>query len=101
MIAAILGGEILGVVGMIFAIPLTAVIYTLLRDMSMEKEAKKIAISVESTSDLSKELLAEKNPLYGRATGIYKMKEMGFDLLSEEDKTNRFGYYERHFYFGW
>lgn len=30
-----------------------------------------------------------------------KMKEMGFDLLSEEDKTNRFGYYERHFYFGW
>lgn len=25
-----------------------------------------------------KELLAEKNPLYGRATGIYKMTEMGF-----------------------
>lgn len=25
-----------------------------------------------------KEILAEKNPLYGRATGIYKMKEMGF-----------------------
>lgn len=48
LIAAILGGEILGVVGMIFAIPLTAVIYTLLRDMSMEKEAKKIAISVET-----------------------------------------------------
>lgn len=30
-----------------------------------------------------------------------KMKEMGFDLLSEEDKTNRFGYYKKHFYFGW
>ena len=27
---------------------------------------------------IEKELLAEKNPLYGRATGIYKMKEMGF-----------------------
>ena len=29
-------------------------------------------------SFIEKELLAEKNPLYGRATGIYKMKEMGF-----------------------
>ena len=29
-------------------------------------------------SFIEKKLLAEKNPLYGRATGIYKMKEMGF-----------------------
>ncbi len=29
-------------------------------------------------SFIEKDLLAEKNPLYGRATGIYKMKEMGF-----------------------
>lgn len=29
-------------------------------------------------SFIEKEILAEKNPLYGRATGIYKMKEMGF-----------------------
>ena len=29
-------------------------------------------------SFIEKELLAEKNPLYGRATGIYKMREMGF-----------------------
>lgn len=29
-------------------------------------------------SFIENELLAEKNPLYGRATGIYKMKEMGF-----------------------
>lgn len=29
-------------------------------------------------SFIEKELLAEKKPLYGRATGIYKMKEMGF-----------------------
>ena len=27
---------------------------------------------------IEKELLAEKNPLYGRATGIYKMTDMGF-----------------------
>lgn len=29
-------------------------------------------------SFIEKELLAEKSPLYGRATGIYKMPEMGF-----------------------
>lgn len=29
-------------------------------------------------SFMEKELLAEKNPLYGRATGIYKMNAMGF-----------------------
>ena len=29
-------------------------------------------------SFIEKELLAEKNPLYGRATGVYKMSEMGF-----------------------
>ena len=29
-------------------------------------------------SFIEKELLAEKKPLYGRATGIYKMKAMGF-----------------------
>lgn len=52
LLAAILGGEILGVVGMIFAIPLTAVIYTLLRDMSKEKEAKRIpAPAPEETAD--------------------------------------------------
>ncbi|MCI8627786.1 MAG: ATP-binding protein [Lachnospiraceae bacterium] len=31
-----------------------------------------------SMSFIEKELLSEKNPLYGRATGIYKMKEMNF-----------------------
>ena len=31
-----------------------------------------------SMSFVEKELLSEKNPLYGRATGIYKMSEMGF-----------------------
>ncbi|MCM1307176.1 MAG: ATP-binding protein [Butyrivibrio sp.] len=45
-------------------------------------------------SFIEKELLAEKNPLYGRATGIYKMKEMGFydavkffPTYSERDKV--------------
>ena len=37
-----------------------------------------IIICGSAMSFIEKELLAEKNPLYGRATGIYKMKEMGF-----------------------
>ena len=46
LLAAILGGELLGVVGMIFAIPLTAVIYTILRDMAREKEARENIVLV-------------------------------------------------------
>ena len=37
-----------------------------------------IVLCGSAMSFMEKELLAEKNPLYGRATGIYKMKEMGF-----------------------
>ena len=37
-----------------------------------------IILCGSAMSFMEKELLAEKNPLYGRATGIYKMKEMGF-----------------------
>lgn len=37
-----------------------------------------IILCGSSMSFIEKELLAEKNPLYGRATGIYKMREMGF-----------------------
>ena len=29
-----------------------------------------------------REFFGKKNPLYGRATGIYKMKEMGFSTAS-------------------
>ena len=47
LIAAILGGEMFGVFGMIFAIPLTAVIYTLLRDMANAKEEKNKPMPVE------------------------------------------------------
>lgn len=45
-------------------------------------------------SFIEKDLLAEKNPLYGRATGIYKMTEMNFyeanqffSNYSDEDKV--------------
>ena len=37
-----------------------------------------IVLCGSAMSFMEKELLSEKNPLYGRATGIYKMKEMGF-----------------------
>lgn len=37
-----------------------------------------IILCGSAMSFMEKELLAEKNPLYGRATGIYKMKAMGF-----------------------
>ena len=37
-----------------------------------------IILCGSAMSFIEKELLAEKNPLYGRATGIYKMKAMGF-----------------------
>lgn len=37
-----------------------------------------IVLCGSAMSFIEKELLAEKNPLYGRATGIYKMKAMGF-----------------------
>lgn len=37
-----------------------------------------IVLCGSAMSFIEKELLAEKNPLYGRATGIYKMKAMSF-----------------------
>lgn len=53
-----------------------------------------IVLCGSAMSFIEKELLAEKNPLYGRATGIYKMREMGFyDVIrffpnySEKDKV--------------
>ena len=43
------------------------------------KDANVMVILCDSAmSFIEKELLAEKNPLYGRATGIYKMEAMGF-----------------------
>lgn len=37
-----------------------------------------IILCGSAMSFIEKELLAEKNPLYGRATGIFKMQKMGF-----------------------
>ena len=37
-----------------------------------------IILCGSAMSYIEKELLSEKNPLYGRSTGIYKMKEMNF-----------------------
>lgn len=60
LLAALLGGELLGLVGMIFAIPLTAVIYTLLRDLSREKEVRQTSIPVIEETEEETEAEEEK-----------------------------------------
>lgn len=60
LLAALLGGELLGLVGMIFAIPLTAVIYTLLRDLSREKEVRQTSIPVIEEAEEETEAEEEK-----------------------------------------
>jgi uncharacterized protein len=47
-------------------------------DTRLRDENVMIILCGSSMSFVEKELLAEKNPLYGRATGIYKMTEMNF-----------------------
>lgn len=47
-------------------------------DTELKEENVMIILCGSAMSFIEKELLAEKNPLYGRATGIYKMTEMGF-----------------------
>ena len=47
-------------------------------DSELKNENIMIILCGSSMSFIEKELLAEKNPLYGRATGIFKMQEMGF-----------------------
>uniref|UniRef100_UPI0026010E37 AAA family ATPase n=1 Tax=Thomasclavelia sp. TaxID=3025757 RepID=UPI0026010E37 len=47
-------------------------------DIKLKDSNVMIVLCGSAMSFIEKELLAEKNPLYGRATGIYKMKEMGF-----------------------
>lgn len=63
-------------------------------DAELKDKNVMIVLCGSAMSFIEKELLAEKNPLYGRATGIYKMKEMGFyDAVrffpnySDEDKV--------------
>ena len=47
-------------------------------DAELKDQNVMIILCGSAMSFIEKELLSEKNPLYGRATGIYKMKEMGF-----------------------
>lgn len=47
-------------------------------DEKLKNENIMIVLCGSEMSFIEKELLAEKNPLYGRATGIYKMEAMGF-----------------------
>lgn len=63
-------------------------------DTELKDSNVMIVLCGSAMSFIEKELLAEKNPLYGRATGIYKMNEMGFydasrffPNYSEEDKV--------------
>lgn len=47
-------------------------------DAEFKDENVMIVLCGSAMSFIEKELLAEKNPLYGRATGIYKMTAMSF-----------------------
>lgn len=47
-------------------------------DAELKDSNVMIILCGSAMSFIEKELLAEKNPLYGRATGIYKMNKMGF-----------------------
>lgn len=53
-------------------------ILQMLWDSELKDKNVMIILCGSAMSFIEKELLAEKNPLYGRATGIYKMTEMGF-----------------------
>ena len=47
-------------------------------DETLKEQHVMLVFCGSAMSFIEKELLSEKNPLYGRATGIYKMKEMNF-----------------------
>ena len=63
-------------------------------DTELKDKNIMIVLCGSAMSFIEKDLLAEKNPLYGRATGVYKMSEMSFyDTIkffphySDEDKV--------------
>ncbi len=59
-------------------------------DRYLQDENVMIILCGSSMSFMEKEILGEKNPLYGRATGIYKMVEMPFfDAVSFLDGYSR------------
>lgn len=47
-------------------------------DNMLKNSSVMLVLCGSSMSFIEKEVLSEKNPLYGRATGIYKMSEMSF-----------------------
>lgn len=47
-------------------------------DLTFKESNVMVILCGSAMSFIEKDLLSEKNPLYGRASGIYKMKEMGF-----------------------
>ncbi len=47
-------------------------------DEGLKDQNVMIVLCGSAMSFIEKELLSEKNPLYGRATGIYKMEAMGY-----------------------
>lgn len=47
-------------------------------DETLRHENIMLVLCGSSMSFIENELLSEKNPLYGRATGIFKMQKMGF-----------------------
>lgn len=51
-------------------------------DLRLKNENIMIILCGSAMSFIEKEILSEKNPLYGRATGILKMKEMSFQDAS-------------------
>lgn len=68
-------------------------ILQILWDEELRNQDVMIVLCGSSMSFIEKKLLSEKNPLYGRATGIYKMNELPFDdaikffpNYSDEDK---------------
>jgi hypothetical protein len=62
-------------------------------DTELRHQDVMIVLCGSAMSFIEKKLLSEKNPLYGRATGVYKMSELPFDdaikfypNYSDEDK---------------
>ena len=47
-------------------------------DLTLREQNIMLVLCGSAMSFIEKEILSKKNPLYGRTTGIFKMKEMGF-----------------------
>jgi AAA+ ATPase superfamily predicted ATPase len=68
-------------------------ILQILWDETLKNQEVMIVLCGSAMRFIEKKILSEKNPLYGRATGIYKMNELPFDdavkffpSYSDEDK---------------